>query len=372
MGSPGPCWPALHSLSWRDARLSPGVSSLRPGGARCRPGGALPADGAPWWPGSARGLRRRRAPGHRADAGAGPLRRALGCRRLRAGVCGRPAGAGAAGGGQGAAARGVARRPDPVPPGGALAGAAHPSPASPPSTTAWRGRGRLFMVQALAPGRPLAELPLPLAPSRARALLAEVLAALAAAHAEGLVHRDLKPQHVIVHGEPPSEGVTLIDFGIAKALDDPAALQTASDVYLGTPRYMAPSSSRPVAAWGPGPICMPPASCSSRCSPGGAVRGARRRWSLRTCTRAAVPAGRLPRRPRRRGGPGPRQGPRGALRGRGRDGGGPREPPAQRPRSSPRPWTPPRSRPGWRPGCPPSGPSPCSRPGSRWGRFFCF
>ncbi|MEZ4469901.1 MAG: sigma 54-interacting transcriptional regulator [bacterium] len=111
--------------------------------------------------------------------------------------------------------------------------------------------GRLFMVQALAPGRPLAELPLPLAPSRARALLAEVLAALAAAHAEGLVHRDLKPQHVIVHGEPPSEGVTLIDFGIAKALDDPAALQTASDVYLGTPRYMAPEQLQAGGRLGP-------------------------------------------------------------------------------------------------------------------------
>ncbi|MCB9549639.1 MAG: serine/threonine protein kinase [Myxococcales bacterium] len=105
----------------------------------------------------------------------------------------------------------------------------------------------LYMVLALAPGAPLSALPLPVPPDRARALLAEVLAALDAAHREGLVHRDLKPDNILVHGAT----ATLIDFGIAKALDDADALQTASDVHLGTPRYMAPEQLQAGGGVGP-------------------------------------------------------------------------------------------------------------------------
>ena len=99
--------------------------------------------------------------------------------------------------------------------------------------------GLHYLVLARAPGRPLADLLAqgPLPEAHAVALVREVLAALGAAHNRGQVHRDLKPDNVIVHGDT----ITLIDFGIAKALEpQEESPRTASDVTLGTPRYMAP------------------------------------------------------------------------------------------------------------------------------------
>jgi hypothetical protein len=88
----------------------------------------------------------------------------------------------------------------------------------------------------------------PLTPDRARILTAAILEALQAAHAHGLVHRDLKPGNILVD----DDRVTLIDFGIAKDLapeDDD--VRTASGVHLGTPRYMAPEQLQRGGAIGP-------------------------------------------------------------------------------------------------------------------------
>jgi predicted Ser/Thr protein kinase len=63
----------------------------------------------------------------------------------------------------------------------------------------------------------------------------QVASALAEIHAVGLVHRDLKPSNVILGRTGPR----VIDFGIARALDDSGGL-TAQNVRLGTPSYMAP------------------------------------------------------------------------------------------------------------------------------------
>jgi eukaryotic-like serine/threonine-protein kinase len=64
-----------------------------------------------------------------------------------------------------------------------------------------------------------------------------ILDALAAAHASGIVHRDVKPGNVLL---PEAGGVKLGDFGIAKALEDVSAALTTTGTVLGTPTYLAP------------------------------------------------------------------------------------------------------------------------------------
>jgi serine/threonine protein kinase len=67
---------------------------------------------------------------------------------------------------------------------------------------------------------------------------AQIAEALAAAHAQGITHRDLKPGNVIV----TKAGIKVLDFGLAKtaAVDDTL---TASHVVMGTPAYMAPEQA---------------------------------------------------------------------------------------------------------------------------------
>jgi len=86
---------------------------------------------------------------------------------------------------------------------------------------------------------------LPLA--RAALIMSGIARALRAAHAKGVVHRDLKPDNVFLvrrDGEP--DLVKVLDFGIAKLLatGTPASYQTQTGAIIGTPAYMSPEQCR--------------------------------------------------------------------------------------------------------------------------------
>ena len=109
------------------------------------------------------------------------------------------------------------------------------------------GPRRVAFVMELLDGSTLAELLAQRALSWDETISAslQLCRALAAVHARGVVHRDLKPDNVMVvgplAGRPGSKpSLKLLDFGIAKASEPRAGHQTATGVMMGTPTYMAP------------------------------------------------------------------------------------------------------------------------------------
>lgn len=108
--------------------------------------------------------------------------------------------------------------------------------------------GTFFMVLEYCPGISLAQLVRRrgrLDPKLAVDILIQVAQGLGAAHGMGIVHRDLKPENVILTRTRPGRyHARLLDFGIAKRLDDDGPRLTAAGMVFGTPEYMAPEQAR--------------------------------------------------------------------------------------------------------------------------------
>lgn len=102
-------------------------------------------------------------------------------------------------------------------------------------------RGYVFYVMSYVDGETLAERVAnrgPLPPREASRVLREVAGALAAAHGQGVVHRDVKPGNILLERGTGRAMVT--DFGIARVADGG---ETAVGELLGTPEYMSPEQA---------------------------------------------------------------------------------------------------------------------------------
>jgi beta-lactam-binding protein with PASTA domain len=95
-----------------------------------------------------------------------------------------------------------------------------------------------YLVMEYVPGRTLRDLmreEAPMPPHRALALLEQVLIALSAAHAVHMIHRDVKPENVLI---TPDGEVKVADFGLARAVS--AATTATGGTLIGTVSYLAP------------------------------------------------------------------------------------------------------------------------------------
>ena len=103
--------------------------------------------------------------------------------------------------------------------------------------------GQLYVAMRFVEGTDLAELLTErgrLAPEEAVAVISQVADGLDAAHAKGLVHRDVKPANVLLESRGAGYHAYLTDFGLVKAVGATSGVLTQTGQWLGTPDYVAP------------------------------------------------------------------------------------------------------------------------------------
>ncbi|ASN53666.1 serine/threonine-protein kinase [Sinomonas sp. R1AF57] len=101
--------------------------------------------------------------------------------------------------------------------------------------------GSAYLVMELVPGEPLSsilERERVLSPDRTLNIMAQTARALAVAHGQGLVHRDVKPGNLLI---TPDHKVKVTDFGIARLADQVPLTQTGQ--VMGTAQYLAPEQA---------------------------------------------------------------------------------------------------------------------------------
>ncbi len=102
--------------------------------------------------------------------------------------------------------------------------------------------GHLFIAMQLVEGRSLRQV-IDGRPMDLKILLPlaiQIADALAAAHSREIIHRDIKPENIIV---TPAGDAKVLDFGLAKIVEDSGPHLTRSDCIVGTPSYMSPEQA---------------------------------------------------------------------------------------------------------------------------------
>ena len=109
--------------------------------------------------------------------------------------------------------------------------------------------GLLFIVMELLRGVPLSKIinrkSGPMAVERAVGLVIQILEAVSEAHTANVLHRDLKPDNVfLVTRDDPGDFIKVLDFGIAKVIDEKSKGLTSTGMVFGTPTYMSPEQAQ--------------------------------------------------------------------------------------------------------------------------------
>ena len=101
-----------------------------------------------------------------------------------------------------------------------------------------------YIVMELVKGRNLREIVRdggPLSPDEAATTLIPVCEALQVSHDAGIIHRDIKPANIMITN---TGVVKIMDFGIARALDDATSAMTQTSAVIGTAQYLSPEQAR--------------------------------------------------------------------------------------------------------------------------------
>ncbi len=107
--------------------------------------------------------------------------------------------------------------------------------------------GTPYLVMDLLEGKTLGEIRVEqkrIRWQRAVNICAQLCDGLSHAHSKHVLHRDLKPSNIVIQNEGTGEQAKIVDFGIAKSLQEDAPALTATHESIGTPYYMSPEQCK--------------------------------------------------------------------------------------------------------------------------------